>query len=552
MIFRPLRAGLSSALAAITAGCALAGGCSAKDTLAPADAGAPEAGTSEARPDAVVADAPAVDWVIALEPATPASILEPALLGQYDLSGALYRYDQVPKLPALMKAAGLAEWRVGVGRWEIGTLTLPALTDGTPCDRAGRPLPSQAPAGTTDLDLIQARDWFTYTDGAAVTVEMTASDSRYHLDYVRSVLDVVTAFGATAYVGIDHMPRALAANQTPVRTRAELLNNCDISWANKVSNVRPADPAVLAAAVVGLVKRVVEGSGGAPGRPVRYWELWNEPELDYAWDKNVGDMTSYFQVAAATLAALDAYRKQTSHADGKAIRIGLGSFADGATAATVLKMFDAPFDFVSFHEETDDDPLVVASKVQDVADARKASRHPDAELHLTEWTRSLGRSTLDPTTIDVALHHATVLALGAAAGIRHAHHAIFWNFLGQGLPPLGIIDHDGSPLPAYHAYVMLAQLIGSGSSRLSPIGHSDGRLDGGAGAVLASKDAAGKVRVLFINRGAVARTARVDLPSGAATPTKVRALVDPKQPPADVAPSTAIVLPARSIVLVEL
>src|SRR5207245_1958732 len=108
------------------------------------------------------------------------------LLGQYDLSGALYHYDQVPELPSLMKAAGFAEWRVGVGRWEFGTLALPALTDGTPCDMSTTLPQSKAPPGATDLDLIAARDWFTYTDGAPVTLAMTADDSRYQLDYVRS------------------------------------------------------------------------------------------------------------------------------------------------------------------------------------------------------------------------------------------------------------------------------------------------------------------------------------------------------------------------------
>ncbi|HVT17508.1 MAG TPA: hypothetical protein VHQ90_15185 [Thermoanaerobaculia bacterium] len=64
-----------------------------------------------------------------------------------------------------MKAADFAEWRVGLGRWEFGTLLLPTLTDGSVCSLQQIPPQAKAPPGTTDLDLIGARNWFTYTDG---------------------------------------------------------------------------------------------------------------------------------------------------------------------------------------------------------------------------------------------------------------------------------------------------------------------------------------------------------------------------------------------------
>jgi len=500
---------------------------------------------------AAAIDGGAADWVIALDPAQPAGALSPSLLGQYDLSGALLHYDQQPHLAPLMKAAGMAEWRVGVGRWEFSTLLLPALTDGTPCP--AQPPIAQAPPGATDLDLIRARDWFTFTDGAPVTAAMTADDARYMLGYVRSVLDVAAAFGADPYVDLDHMPRALAANQTPSRTNADWPGACGITWTNRVSNARPADPSVFAAAAAGLVRRVVEGSGGERGRPARYWEFWNEPELAYAWSPSVGDFTSFLQTAVATLGALDAYRTQTANPDGRAIRIGLGSFAQASTAATVLSAIDAPIDFISFHSETHDDPLAVVADIETVAAARQASaKHHDVELVLAEWSQSLAGSTLDPDSMDLALHNATVLALGAAAGLSRAHHAIFWDFLAPGAPTIGILDHDFTPKPAYYAFALLAQVIGGGASRLAPAANPDGKLDGGMGAALASVDAGGKVRVLLVNRSSTARTARVDLPAGAAAPSRVRAFADPKSAPADVAPSTVIAVPARSLVLIEL
>src|SRR5262249_16056016 len=155
-------------------------------------------------------------------------------------------------------------------------------------------------------------------------------------------LDVVDKFGVEPYVDIDHMPRALAASQVPVRTNAEWSEACTWTWTNEGSNVRPANPTVFAAAVAGMVRRLVEGSGGAPGRPVRSLELWNELELAYGWNPHVGDFQSYLGTAVQVLGALDDYRKQTSNADGKAIRVGLGSFASSQTAAAVLSGFPGP------------------------------------------------------------------------------------------------------------------------------------------------------------------------------------------------------------------
>jgi hypothetical protein len=506
-------------------------------------------GLSGANSSSRPAAATAVDWALTFDSASTGGTLSPSLLGQYDLSGALFHYDRLPHLRPLMNAAGFAEWRVGLGRWEFATLLLPRLTDGTPCPVQQFPRQALAPPGTTDLGLIAARDWFTYTGGTPVTLAMTADDHRYKLDYVRSVLDVAAQFGAEPYVDVDHMPRALAANQRPSRTIADWPGACGTTWTNRVSNVRPADPAVFAAAVAGMVKRVVEGSGRERGRPVRYWELWNEPELPYAWNPSVGDFNSYLQTALTTLQALDAYRRQTANPNGKAIRIGLGSFANASTAAQLLPALDAagvPFDFISFHAY-DDDPLLIVAKIDQVVAARQASAgHQDVELALSEWGPSLDNTTLDPKTMDVALHNATVIALGAAAGLTHTHHSIFWEFYDGAPAALAFIDHHGKPKPAYYAYALLAQVIGTGSSRLVPVGAADGRLDGGMGAVLASRDAAGKVRVLLVNRGAFARTATVG-----GVPTAVTVFDDPAHPPHAVSPSAPVTVPPRSLVLVE-
>src|SRR2546429_9201259 len=54
------------------------------------------------------------EWEIRVDPAQPGLPISRALLGQYDLSGALLHYDQVPGLATALAPSGFSEWRVGV------------------------------------------------------------------------------------------------------------------------------------------------------------------------------------------------------------------------------------------------------------------------------------------------------------------------------------------------------------------------------------------------------------------------------------------------------
>ncbi len=73
-------------------------GCSLSQADAPVlvDGGAVDAATDAQASDASTAS----DWTLSFDPAASAGKVNPALLGHYDLSGALFHYDQV---------AGLAE-----------------------------------------------------------------------------------------------------------------------------------------------------------------------------------------------------------------------------------------------------------------------------------------------------------------------------------------------------------------------------------------------------------------------------------------------------------
>ncbi|MCP4036502.1 MAG: hypothetical protein GY733_06170 [bacterium] len=497
----------------------------------------------------------AADWNIQLTSAAATEPLSANLLGQYDLSGDLLAFDQVGGLIPAMSAVGFSNWRVGVGRWEAGTWILPILTDGSPCPPHGY----AAPPGATDLSLIAARDWFS-DNGQPVTLADTQDDTRYALDYARSVIDIATTFGTTAFVSIDSMPRALAVNTTPDRT------DCAWTFQNAVSNVRPADNAIFASAVAGMVERIVEGDGSEPGRPVTHFEVWNEPELALFWDPAyedlVGPLDRFFGMAAATLLELDAYRAGSTHPSAGDLRFGLGSFATAEVAAMTLAAFDSlpvpggyiPLDFISFHGYSND-PLAVVSKIETVAAAAAITTNfQHVELVLAEWGSHLETTAGDPiyhSSMAPALHVTTVLALGAAAGLDRAHHAIFWNFLPDSVQ-LGLLANDLTPRPAYRAYELLSKVISEGAVRLPPTGFEDGYLDAGLGAVLASRDAQGRTWVLFANRNTSARTTEISIDGTPAAPTRLYTF---DTPGAGIAQQVGLTVtfnvPAESLVLAE-
>jgi len=91
--------------------------------------------------------------------------------------------------------------------------------------------------------------------------------------------------------------------------------------------------------------------------------------------------------------------------------------------------------------------------------------------------------------------------------------------------------------------------------RLAPAGIADGKFEAGMGAVLASKDSGGTIRVLFVNRNTSSRSASVALDGAPTTPTTVYVFDgtdDPALPLRTVAPSGSdIELPAESLVVAE-
>lgn len=505
----------------------------------PADAGRPADGAD--------AGTPTPTWLVDVDSQHPGRALPPALLGQYDLAGALWHYDQVPNLIQDMNTVGFPEWRSSVERWEGRSEMFPTLTGGATCTY---PEPTAfVPSGWTDLDLLEARDWF-IDDGNPVTVADTMNDARYALEYARSVLDVAATFGAEPFMSIDAMPKAMARGQTPTRT------DCYWSFYNGVTNTAPVDPNVFASAVVGLVQRLVLGNGNEPGRKVRYFEIWNEPDGQF-WDGAFDpDHSLFWATEEATLTALAQFRASSGHPE---LRFGFAGFASAGNAIQALQKFDAmtppvPLDFLSFHSY-DTDPLGIAHDVENVMAAVKASTHyANIEVAMTEWgpgqdIENNGESRLDPNeayahSIAPALHAATAIARAATAGLSHADHVFFWDFFPFRIR--GLFQNDLETRPQYYAFRMLADTIGSGNRILPVTGASDTQI------VLATEDAGGQAHVLLVNRDTTSEAVRVSFAGTATKPSAVQFYDDPSGViQQGAAAGDTVVVPAQAIALLD-
>lgn len=539
---------VAAAILALFAGCGGSGG--------------PDAPASPPPPPPPPPPPVTIDWNLDVDTANSRDPLNPSLVGYYDLSGALFDYENVPGLVAFMHDAGFsqtgnggADWRIGLGRWEISTEIFPTLTDGSPCTGV---TPENQASYLSDAELLASRDWFTYTDGSPVDAA-DIKDSRYSLNYIRDALDTAEMFGATPFVSIDLMPRALSVDQSPNRL------DCNASFTNSVSNNEPVDDSVFAQALAGLVERVVEGTGAGTGnerpRPVQYWEIWNEPELATFWEPTLAaDPNSYFDMAVASLLELDNYRSSTADTNGQAIKIGLGSFLNSSTAATTIQNLDPvniPLDFISFHSYHDD-PLVIVDGIAETAvAAQNSANYRDVEIVLAEWGAELATRTGDQqyaATMDPVLHAATVIALGASIGLDRAHNTFFYDF--YPVIAIGLVDNAGNPRRLYRAYELMAKMTAGTARRISVSGLDDGRLDAGMGAVLVAEDTqTGTVRVLLVNRNADARTTQITLDGVVAIPTQLYVFDDSSDPANDLVPvnmpEALIQLPARSVAVAE-
>ena len=150
----------------------------------------------------------------------------------------------------------------------------------------------------------------------------------------------------------------------------------------------PKDPERWAAACVGVVRHYTEGWANGFTYPIRYWEIWNEPDnRPSCW---TGTDDDYFRLYAVAANALKArFPKLMIGGPG----LGNSGDLDGdqIKPTPFLKSFLAkcreeklPLDFLSWHCYTGD-PAELARRAKGMRRVLDAAGFTAAESHLNEW-----------------------------------------------------------------------------------------------------------------------------------------------------------------------
>ena len=316
--------------------------------------------------------------------------------------------------------------------------------------------------------LVQARS------GGGLTYDWTALDT---------LIDSIRALGAEPLLDLSYMPPALNAE-------SQLLPPTDWTAWDK------------------LVRATVRHVNTDRRLGLRYWEIWNEPNLWGAWHGSYPQYLNLYNISRRAIQERD----PTARVGGPSLSLYEESALDWLLGAQSAQADGGAVDFLSWHAYGWT-PAEMAAQVQ-AARALVARKRPVAQP-VELWITELGVRTGGPgdTSVDnradtpaAAAHLLAALTALEAAGLdklfvfelRDGPHngATFWG-------RFGILTYDLHPKPIYHALAALAAL----GPDWAPVTVQPARLDVG---LLAAPSGA----AIVWHTGNAPLRVRVQLPAG--------------------------------------
>jgi hypothetical protein len=381
-----------------------------------------------------------LDTSATIDAAIPSIVFPPVHRGHYDLGPTVLNFLADPVLAPLVQQVPVKSWRISVGRWEIGPVSIMA------------PEPA---CYSTDPNQLKScsREFYTGPNTLAGAVDPL----NYNFGYLDSAIAAVEAFGAEPYLCFDYTPFNLASNQDPLTANNHYLGDPNLSFSNGIRTSPPLDNAVYAEVVKRVVMHVKGSFASGLNKPLTHVEIGNEPDLPftYFW---TGTRAQFIAMYMAVAGALDLQF-------GASIRIGAASFAwlPGEADPTFLEDFlvgigATRLDFVGIHAYQDDPTSQIAPQLAK-AKLLRDTHKPLAELHVPEWGMVLdGGPEFDDMT--AALHHARALEYFLLFDVQLSHRALVRDIV-PGAGGLGLLKAGpAATKPAtyvFHAHERLSQ-----------------------------------------------------------------------------------------------
>jgi Beta-xylosidase len=296
------------------------------------------------------------------------------------------------------------------------------------------------------------------TDDMGVYTEDKKGNPQYNFQYIDLLYDFILSIGMKPFVELGFMPSALASGrQTCFWWRGNVTPPRDyVRWEDLMRN---------------LVQHFTERYG-ADEVKTWYFEVWNEPNLNYFW---AGTQEEYFKLYKYTVNAIKSVNK--------AYRVGGPATAGAAWVPEMISFCTKnalPLDFVSTHsygvkqgyvDESgsagtilDKNPMSVSGDILRSREQIEASSMPGLELHYTEWSSSYTPS--DP--IHDSYHQAAYVLEKISQAGNAATSMSYWTFTdifeeaGPRFTPFhggfGLLNYQAINKPAFYSFKYMNKL----------------------------------------------------------------------------------------------
>jgi xylan 1,4-beta-xylosidase len=315
-----------------------------------------------------------------------------------------------------------------------------------------------------DLRSVKAITGFDYVrfhaifhDEVGVYNEDKSGTPVYNFSYVDQIYDGLLAAGVRPFVELSFMPLQLAANPTP-----------HAFWYKPYPSP-PKDMTKWTRMIDAFVRHLISRYG-AQEVEQWYFEVWNEPNLDF-WTGKPAD-ESYYALYDATVRTI----KQAN----SRLRVGGPTTAQTAWVDRFIEhcmKTGVPFDFVSTHIYGNESPKdvfgtetpipmkdMVTRALTKVHDQVKASGAPNTPIIISEFNAAyLNRVDIEDSAFMGPWMANTIRACDGLTTMMS-----FWTFSDvfeeQGVPRtpfyggFGLIAERGIPKPSFRAFELLHQL----------------------------------------------------------------------------------------------
>jgi len=280
----------------------------------------------------------------------------------------------------------------------------------------------------------------------------------YNFQYVDAIYDAILKIGMKPFVELSFMPQALASGAKTV-----------FWW--KGNSTPPKDYSKWERLIQALVQHWTARYGVEEVKQW-YFEVWNEPNLEYFWS---GMQAEYFKLYEVTTRAI----KSVS----SAFRVGGPATAGNGWVSETIDFagrHHVPLDFISTHDygvkgigvdENGVQQLYLVTEPGAIIDGVRGSRAqikssalPKLPLHYTEWSTSY--SPRDPVHDSYVSAPYILSKLKGTEG--YADSMSYWTFTDifeeNGPVPspfhggFGLLNFQGLRKPAFYAYQFLNRL----------------------------------------------------------------------------------------------